>query len=197
MQVLTINQYMTRSRNMWILECRNAAAGTATAARIGRPIAFNSFLPSLSKHKIRNKKKIRQTHPKRIQSYFYVQAENVIPIVNTKRERERGTIKRLRTKQANRIRRRKNGIDNKKIDALTQLLCYVRAELSQLRFNHSLLTQKTTKQNKKHSNVQHVKLRFFIACVLFSKKEEKKKKYFVRHQTTCGTKISVSVACSE
>lgn len=51
--------------------------------------------------------------------------------------------------------------------------CYVSAELSQLRFNHSLLTQKTTKQNKKHSNVQHVKLRFFIACVLFSKKEKK------------------------
>lgn len=133
--------HMTRSRNMWILECRNAA----TAARISRPIASISSLsyslyirldPSLSEHKIRNKRKIRQTHPKRIQSYFYVFKPRMWFQFLKQSEREWDY---RQSWEQNRIRRRKNGIDNKKIDALTQLLC--KSERNQLR----LYTENKTK----------------------------------------------------
>lgn len=157
-------------------------------------LSLFTFVPSMH---LNTKPETKRKLDKRTRNAFnhiLVQAENVFLFLKMKREK---IIEQSKTKQLKRIRRwrrrwrRWNGNDNKKIDALTQLLCKSGTNCAS---NHlPLHTHKRQQQNKKHSSVQHVNFDTSPSASYFEE-EEKKTIRYVQHQTTYGTEISVSVA---
>lgn len=191
MQVLTINQYTTRSSNMWILECWNAGAHIEwTNVHCSSINAFVllvllslslfpcTFHPSFL-YKIRNKTNAPETHS--IIFLFEPRMQFHFP----KWRREEENYRKAENKRERWRRRRRNGVDNKEIDALTQLLC--KNEQTALQsfpppiqsYNNYIEPNKTKQKTFQRATCE---FRFFIRLRLILK-------ILVQHQTTCGRKF--------